>query len=352
MALELNHALGLGALEELFVQRGILEREGHVHARTVLLAHRVGVEARRIDAVVEHFRLGDVLLFHGCQAALLLEPLEHQASDVDAIGRRRVVHRVVVGVGLVVEHGLRRGNALADQVVANDDDGQPGRTDVLLRAGVDQAVLADIDGLRQDVRRHVAHQRHVPGVRRPVEFDAADGLVAGVMHVGGFLVELPVLLRRRIGEFAVLAAGDDIDLAEGLGRLDGLLRPLAGMHVVGTGLAGQQVHRDHLELQRGAALQEQHLVVGGNCQQFAQIGFRLGVDAHVFLAAMAHFHHRLAAAVPVEQFVGGLLENDLGQCRGSCAEIEDACHNQPPEVTKSIFGKYRKPNRNTGYRIH
>jgi hypothetical protein len=123
------------------------------------------------------------------------------------------------------------------------------------------------------------------------------------------------------------------------------------MHIVRAGLAGEQVHRDHFELKRGAALQEQHLVVGGNAHQFAQVGFGLGVDGHVFLAAVAHFHDRLAAAVPVQEFVGSLFENGLGQCRGACAEIEDPCHNQPPEVTKSLR-KNSGNQGNTEYCIH
>jgi hypothetical protein len=34
---------------------------------------------------------------------------------------------------------------------------------------------------------------------------------------------------------------------------------------------------------------------------------------HELLAAVAHLHHRSAAAVPVEQFVGGLLEHLFGK---------------------------------------
>jgi hypothetical protein len=156
-----------------------------------------------------------------------------------------------------------------------------------------------------------------PVLRRPVELDATDGLVGGVMNVGGILRKLPVGLGRGIGKALVFGAGDNIDVAEHLGRLDCLLCPLAGMHVVGRRLAAQQVDRDHLELGRGAALQEQHLVVGRNAHQFAQVGLGLGGDAHELLAAVAHFHDRGAAAVPVEHFLGRLLENFLRQRRRS-----------------------------------
>jgi hypothetical protein len=61
---------------------------------------------------------------------------------------------------------------------------QPGRADVLLRAGVDQAVARDVDRPRQDVRRHVGDQRHGAGVRRPVVLEADDRLVRADVDVG------------------------------------------------------------------------------------------------------------------------------------------------------------------------
>jgi hypothetical protein len=94
------------------------------------------------------------------------------------------------------------------------------------------------------------------------------------------------------------------------------------VHIVGHRLAAQQVDRNHLELRRGTTLQEQHLVVGRNAHQFAQVGFGLGGDAHELLAAVAHFHDRSAAAVPIEHFVGGLLENLFGKAAGPALKLK------------------------------
>jgi hypothetical protein len=105
--------------------------------------------------------------------------------------------------------------------------------------------------------------------------------------------------------------------------LDGLLRPLAGVQIVGAGFAAQQVHRHHGELARRPALQEQHLVVGGNAHHFAQVGFGFGRDAHEFLAAVAHFHHRHTTAVPVDHFGLHLLQHILGQHGRAGAEVID-----------------------------
>src|SRR6185436_1913385 len=88
----------------------------------------------------------------------------------------------------------------------------------------------------------------------------------------------------------------------------------------------QQVHRDLRELQRRAALQEQHLVVVRDRQELAQVLFRLRRDRHEFLAAMAHLHHAHAGAAPVEHFVAGARQDFLGQDRRPRAEIKNSGH--------------------------
>src|SRR6185436_18434421 len=118
----------------------------------------------------------------------------------------------------------------------------------------------------------------------------------------------------------------DGDVAILLRFLHRLLRPLAADHVVGLAVAAQQVHRDLRELQRGAALQEQHLVIGGDGEQLAQVLLGLGRDAHELLAAMAHLHHRHAGAAPVGHLVAGASEDLRGEHRGPRAEIENAGH--------------------------
>src|SRR6478735_3616815 len=66
----------------------------------------------------------------------LLEPFEHQARDIDRVGGAGVEHRVGLGLRLVVHYRWRALLRLADEIVAHDDEGQPGRPGVLLRAGV------------------------------------------------------------------------------------------------------------------------------------------------------------------------------------------------------------------------
>jgi hypothetical protein len=162
--------------------------------------------------------------------------------------------------------------------------------------------------------------------------DAVDGLVGRVVQIGGFWVAFPAIARRDGGEVDCLGTGDHVDLAEFLSFGDGLLRPLSGVQIVRFRLAAQQVHGNHGELAGRAALQEQHLVMGGDVEQFAQIGLGLFGDGDEFLAAMAHFHHRHAGTVPVEHLGLGLFQNRLGQHGGTRAKVIWTWHVENPSL--------------------
>src|SRR5690606_27799138 len=97
----------------------------------------------------------------------------------------------------------------------------------------------------------------------------------------------------------------------------------------------QQIDRHGGKLQRRAALQEQHLVVGRNAHQLAQIGFGGGDHPLEIGRAMAHFHDAHAAPVPVEHFLGGLAQYRLRQGRRAGTEVENACHSAAPSLPTS-----------------
>ena len=105
--LQLQQAALLRAFQKCAVERLVAQLERHVHPRAVFLAHRVVVELAGIERVVQQLRLRDVLLFDRSQPALRQRPLEHQAGDVNRIGRRRVQHRIAFGLLLPVERRRR-----------------------------------------------------------------------------------------------------------------------------------------------------------------------------------------------------------------------------------------------------
>ncbi len=172
----------------------------------------------------------------------------------------------------------------------------------------------------------VRHQRHLAGLRHPVELHTLDGLVGGVVEVGGVRIELPAAALRNMVELAFRRLGGGIALGVARHFLDRLGAPGTGDDVVGGSLAAQQVHRHRRELAHGAALHEQHLVAGRHVEQLAQVLFGLGRNRHEILVAMAHFHHRHAAAVPVEQLGLDLLQHAERKCSGPCAEVKYSIH--------------------------
>ena len=58
-----------------------------------------------------------------------------------------------------------RAPGVANQVLPHDDDGDPRGAHVLLRARVDERVLADVHRLAQEVAAHVGNQGHLPHLR-------------------------------------------------------------------------------------------------------------------------------------------------------------------------------------------
>ena len=321
MALEGLEPGGLGLLQEGLVQGRIGQGEGHVHPRPALGVHRVVVEVRGVDGGIELARLALVDLGHLPQPATALEPLEHQPGQVPGIGGRGVVHGAGLGVHRVVQHGGHAGQGPAHQVLAYDDHGQAGGPDVLLRPGVDHAVAGHVDGAREDGGRHVRHQRDATGIRDVGKLHSADGLVGRVVHVGRIGGQVQPLLPRHGGEVVGLGAAGDAHLAEAARLLDGLLRPRAGVDVVGGFLPAQQVDGHHGELEAGPALQEQDLVAVRHRQQVAQVGLGLLGDGDEGPAAVAHLHHRHAFAVPVQQLLACLLQHLFRQRRRSGAEV-------------------------------
>jgi hypothetical protein len=114
-----------------------------------------------------------------------------------------------------------------------------------------------------------------------------------------------------------------VHLADRLGFLDGLLAPDAGHDVVGDASGRQQVVRHHRELERGAALEEEHLVVGRNAGQLARVGLGLRVHGFVDLAAVAVLGDADAAALDAPEIFLRLAQDRFRKRRGTGAEVPD-----------------------------
>src|SRR5690242_6054825 len=329
VTLELDHAALLRALEEGLVERRVVQLERHVHARAILALNGIEVEAGAVQVDVQKLRLVDVPRLDRVDAALPLEPFEHQPRDVNRVRRGGIHHRVRGRLLLPVEGARRDRQRPIEKVVPDDHERKPRRSGVLLGAAVDDAVFRHIDPSRKQMRRHVGDQRHRSSVRRPLIFHPADGLVGADVHVGRIARQLPGLLRGHVSKAAILRRSRDIDGAVFSRFLDGFPRPFAGIDVVRGRPSCEQVHRNDRVLRDRAALQEKDPVAGRDREQRSQVGLRLVVDLDEFLAAMAHLHHRHAAAVPVGHLGGGRGQDRLRQHRRTGAEIEHSHRGKP-----------------------
>ena len=135
----------------------------------------------------------------------------------------------------VIQHRRQRlvAGGTGDEVLADDDERDARGSDVLLRAGVDEAVLRDVDRAAEDVGRVVADQRHVADVGQRAVFRALDRVVRGHVHVGRARRELQLGLLRQARVVLALRGRRHVDGADLLRFLDRLVGPGAAVDVVG-----------------------------------------------------------------------------------------------------------------------
>ena len=224
----------------------------------------------------------------------------------------------------VLQDDRHGGRGSFGQIAPHNHDRNAGRAEIFLRAGKNQAALADVDPARSDVRRHVGHQRHCSGIRHRRPLCSFDGVVAAQVNVGSLSRKRKIAGTRYAHEPALFRRTGDAIREALLEFGHRLSSPLAGVDHV-NGLAWQsQIHRHHGKLQAGPALQKDHRVVFGNAEMLAQAGFGGGVDAFIFRRAVAHLHDGHAAAMPIEQFFADAFQNAQRQRARPGVEIEDA----------------------------
>ena len=226
-----------------------------------------------------------------------------------------------MGAVLQVDGQIRQ--ILADEILTDDDDDHTGRTDVLLNACVDHTVIGDVAGLGEEHGGLVGNKDMTLGVGKLLPGHTVDGLILADIDVVGILGNVEIGAIGNVGVVLILAGGGDDDFADLLCLSDGLLGPCAGLNVNGLAVL-HEVHGDHGELEGGAALDEQDLVVVGNAHQVAQILLGFVNDLLKDLGAVGHFHDAHAAAAVVEHFVTDLLQNRLRHHGGTCGEVVSA----------------------------
>ena len=326
MTLQVDEVPCRRALDELGVQLGAGRGEGDVHAAAGIRPGGGAIEIAVVQRVVEQLRLFDVHLLDGLDTALLLQPLHAQSGDVDGVGGRGIQHAALLVHDLPVHDLGGGGHGPAQQVAADDHDGQARGTYVLLGTGVDHAEAADIVDLAQDVGRHVRHQRDLAGLGQGRIAGAVDGVVGGDVEIIRVGIELRGVQRGNVGVLVVLGGRHHVHLAVLPGLHQRAVGKIAAVHVVSRAAAGHKIHRDGRELARRAALQKQHRVVLGNVHQLAQGRLGLIEDGLILLGSVTHLHDVHAGVAIAQHFPRRLLQYLLGHGGRTGGKIVNALH--------------------------
>jgi hypothetical protein len=136
--------------------------------------------------------------------------------------------------------------------------------------------------------------------------------------------QLQLVLTRHARIVLGLRGRGNVDRADALRFLDRFLGPRSGVDVIGGRARGEEIHRHHRELEAGAALQEQHLVVRRNGRQRADVGLRLREDRLERRRAVADLEDRHADSRQRHEIALNLFENGHRQDRGPRREVVDA----------------------------
>ncbi|MGC4085442.1 MAG: hypothetical protein QM736_25800 [Vicinamibacterales bacterium] len=154
------------------------------------------------------------------------------------------------------------------------------------------------------------------------------------MHVRRTRSELQFGLQREARVVLALGRRGNVDGADLLGFLQRFVRPGAAIDVVGSLAGAEQVHRHHRELQAGATLQEEHLVVRRHVRERADVGLGFRENRLERLRAVADFEHGHADARQRDDLGLDLFENGQRQDCGTRREIEHAIHGSHENLRK------------------
>ena len=297
--------------------------EGDVHPRAAGRIGHASVEAGAVDGRVQLRRLALVARRRRRHAPLVPQPRRDQRHHVDREDRRRVGARPALDVRGVAQQLRKRRRSPLRQIGADDHHRHAGRAEVLLRAGVEDAVAGHVDRAAEHVRRRIHHERPAAGVGRRGPLRADDRVVRRHVDVGRFRRDVDLPCRRQAPETLRLGARGHPHGPE-LARFPRRLRgPGSGHQVVGGSAGGKQVHRDHGELQRGAPLDEQDVVVVGHAGQGADAGLGRGQDLVERRGAVADLQHRRPDPRQRRKLLADPVENRFGKHRRTGAEVED-----------------------------
>ena len=337
MTLDADHTTLLGESHKSILQ--VLAAFSHnpavVHNRTVFLLGSTAEHTVAVNLLIEHSALLEVDLVHIFNAADgVLNPLQGLVHNEDGAYRRSVEHRDVLSlfssVGAEVNHSGQRVHILtvgdlAEDVLADDVEGDTGGADVLLSTTVDETVLLDVDGTAHNVRAHIGNQHNVVDLVSGevlADFSTVDGVVGRDVEVVGVSGNGPTL--RDIAVGLVLAAGHDNGLAEVFSLFCSLLCPNTGLQV--GSLLVEQVGGNIHKAGAGTATEEQDFILSGDVQKVAPQLTGLFHSALPTRSTVRYFEQTDTGVVEIADGIDGRFNGLFGQDARTCVEIISCFH--------------------------
>ena len=165
------------------------------------------------------------------------------------------------------------------------------------------------------------------------------------MAIGGLWPYTPFRFRRDVRKTARFSAGGNFNPAITAGFGDGATRPIAGFHIIRTGIRRGKVQGHQRQLRHGAAMHEQNPVARRQTEKRGKARHGGGSDLLEDVAREWHFHNRQAVAVPVQQFVTGVSQHLLRHHGRAGGKIKQAWHDQKRPRPKEL--ETMKKNRGT-----
>ena len=146
---------------------------------------------------------------------------------------------------------------MAESVFAYNGNCNTGGGKVLLCACIDDIVLGNVYGTRENIGRHIGNQRYFH-IGIVTHFGSEDGIVGRDMEIIGVFGYGVVF--GNISEIGFFRRGNDIDFTEEFGLFDGIYCPCSRFEI--SRFLFQQVERHHTELQAGSAAEVYDIVTG------------------------------------------------------------------------------------------
>ena len=141
------------------------------------------------------------------------------------------------------------------------------------------------------------------------------------MHIVGVRSEILFLHLWDVCEGRLLGRRDDLYISEFFSFLGSLLCPRSRDYIISLTGFSEQVQRYHGELQRTSALYKHHLVVIRYIHDIPEVLLSVLKDGLELRRPVAHFHHRLTAALIIGQICSCVLYDTEGQHGRTCREI-------------------------------